>query len=575
MMRKILFTMAKNSLVMQRESPESPSIPAFFSAGKFGQVINGLFLFSRHEEVLAKLIADSGNGKTALIDHFCAVAKDEVSIISIDVAKLTEDEIIDDLLNAANIEPSKGGWFERMKALEKYAQSRLRSGYHVFIILDNAHILQQRHFEEIRLLTNLYSYGKKLFQFLLVGDSALNRLLALKENRGLAQRMASSFILEPLDVIEVAEYVGFYFANSSASDSPILTTQGIKTLWQTSAGRIEYLNRLLDYLASQHGGEDVLMRHINAAIDVCSAENTVVEQGYALPRFSFSAIAVATVVVLIAGLLLAFKSDNKAESIPFKIANTKNVLDTKVASEKSGLIEPEKKQKIKPVSDIFSPHEDAEKRAAFVITDKKIVADKKHRDAVFIKTPSHVVAPNAEEFQSVGVTVAHTATAATISSTEKAASWEKRVTTDLAQVVLTDAPAEKTDLSEQELQGLIERRLKHSDQWLASSAPNTATIQLLLSGVVAKPEPLMVDYFRLLPANLDKSKFYIYRTRIFERNVFGILYDEFPSKRIAQAAIASLPSALKANKPIVRTVGGIRKELEELRGQMQAKATAQ
>ena len=218
-MQKTLFTTVKTSLVMHAESPQSLSKPAFFNAGKFGHVLNGLFSFARNEEVLAKLIADSGNGKTALIDHFCEVAKDEVSIIYIDVATLVGDEIIDDLLNVVNIKASKGGWFERMKDLEKHAQSCLESDRHVFVILDNADSLQQRHFEEVRLLTNLYSYGKRLFQFLLVGDTALNRLLGLKENRGLAQRLASSFALEPLDLIETAEYVGFYFANSAVQDS--------------------------------------------------------------------------------------------------------------------------------------------------------------------------------------------------------------------------------------------------------------------------------------------------------------------------------------------------------------------
>lgn len=550
--------MAKTNLVMQTESLESSSTLAFFNAGKFGQVINGLFSFARHEEILAKLIADSGNGKTALIEHFSAAAKDEISIISIDVAELIQDEIIDDLLNEINIEPSKGGWFEKMKAVEKHAQNRLRDGCHVFIILDNAHTLKQRHFEEIRLLTNLYHYGKRLFQFLLVGDSSLNHLLALKGNRGLAQRIASSFILEPLDVIEAAEYVGFYFANASAEDSPILTTQGIKTLWQTSGGHIEHLNCLLDYLASQHAGEEILTRHINAAVDACHATNKVaVHQRYTLSRFSFS--IAAAVLVLIAGLLLAFTVDLQDEVVPFKVAHTKNALDKKLSSEKKGLIA----QETKPISNVVSLHKDTEKKLA------PVAVDEKNTDAVFVKKSNDMTSSNVAA-QSVDIEAAN-------ASIEKAAVEQKTRPTAQVQRLLSGIPAaiEKNNFSKQELQDLIDRRLKHSDQWLESSDPSTATIQLLISGVVEKPEPLMADYFRLLPAHLDKSMFYIYRTRIFERNVFGILYGEYPSKRIAQAAIAELPLALKANKPIVRTVGGIRKELEKLRSRMHAKAMMQ
>jgi septal ring-binding cell division protein DamX len=62
---------------------------------------------------------------------------------------------------------------------------------------------------------------------------------------------------------------------------------------------------------------------------------------------------------------------------------------------------------------------------------------------------------------------------------------------------------------------------------------------------------------------VEMNKVFVYRTSVKQEPSITILYGSFNSYRAAQEALEKLPPFLKANRPILRTVQGIRTELKQ------------
>ncbi|MGH8621543.1 MAG: SPOR domain-containing protein, partial [Burkholderiales bacterium] len=61
---------------------------------------------------------------------------------------------------------------------------------------------------------------------------------------------------------------------------------------------------------------------------------------------------------------------------------------------------------------------------------------------------------------------------------------------------------------------------------------------------------------------VEMNKVFVYRTLANGRPVLTLLYGTFGDRRSAQDVLERLPESLKANRPILRTVEGIRGELK-------------
>jgi septal ring-binding cell division protein DamX len=60
---------------------------------------------------------------------------------------------------------------------------------------------------------------------------------------------------------------------------------------------------------------------------------------------------------------------------------------------------------------------------------------------------------------------------------------------------------------------------------------------------------------------IEANKVFLYRTVANRKASLTVLYGNFSDRRAAQYALEKLPSALRAYRPILRTVRGIRTEI--------------
>ena len=119
------------------------------------------------------------------------------------------------------------------------------------------------------------------------------------------------------------------------------------------------------------------------------------------------------------------------------------------------------------------------------------------------------------------------------------------------------APAESSGSATGAGPGLIDRRFAATREWLTDAAPTTYSIQLM--GI--EDENQLKHHLNDIAKFIEVNKVFLYRTVANRKASLTVLYGNFSDRRAAQDALEKLPSALRAYRPILRTVRGIRTEI--------------
>ena len=106
---------------------------------------------------------------------------------------------------------------------------------------------------------------------------------------------------------------------------------------------------------------------------------------------------------------------------------------------------------------------------------------------------------------------------------------------------------------------LLESRLAATREWLISEAHTNLSIQLMGTN---DPEQLK-DLLNGIGKFVEINKVFVYRTVARQKPSLTVLYGSFDNRRAAVEALDKLPESLKSNRPILRTVQGIRAEIKQ------------
>ncbi len=106
----------------------------------------------------------------------------------------------------------------------------------------------------------------------------------------------------------------------------------------------------------------------------------------------------------------------------------------------------------------------------------------------------------------------------------------------------------------------LETRLAATTAWLANAKPQTYTIQLMGSS----DDQQLNQHLKFLANSIDINSLFVYRTVAKGAPALTVVWGSFDSQGEAREAMAKLPPFLKAYRPLLRTVQGIK---AEVRGQ--------
>jgi septal ring-binding cell division protein DamX len=104
---------------------------------------------------------------------------------------------------------------------------------------------------------------------------------------------------------------------------------------------------------------------------------------------------------------------------------------------------------------------------------------------------------------------------------------------------------------------LLEQRLLATERWLDEAEGSIFSIQLLGSNDPA----LLRNSFETLAKYIEREKVFVYRTLANQQPSRTVLYGAFGTRLDAVKSLEALPEELKANRPYIRTVQGIRVEI--------------
>lgn len=118
------------------------------------------------------------------------------------------------------------------------------------------------------------------------------------------------------------------------------------------------------------------------------------------------------------------------------------------------------------------------------------------------------------------------------------------------------APAEGADKS---TGASVDSRFAATREWLQTAATTTHTIQLMGASSEAQLDAQLKSLARVL----EPSRLYVYRTLAQGKPSITVVYGEYADRKSALQALQKLPPPLVANKPVLRTVNGIRAEMRQ------------
>lgn len=114
-------------------------------------------------------------------------------------------------------------------------ESRETLGKTIFLVIDEAHLLQTGPLEELRLLTNFKMDSYDPFILILSGQSDLRRILEFSIMEPLNQRIAISYHMPALTTEETKLYITHHLKLAGAKE-PLLDDNALETVHQVSFG---------------------------------------------------------------------------------------------------------------------------------------------------------------------------------------------------------------------------------------------------------------------------------------------------------------------------------------------------
>ena len=110
---------------------------------------------------------------------------------------------------------------------------------------------------------------------------------------------------------------------------------------------------------------------------------------------------------------------------------------------------------------------------------------------------------------------------------------------------------------------LMQVRLTATEQWFASIKPETVSIHIQLLG--AADTRRLENYLQEIGKVVDIEQVFVYRTRAGGKPVLSVFYGAYPDRAHANVALEQLPAKLRAQRPYLRTVQGMRAEIAATR----------
>jgi general secretion pathway protein A len=216
-----------------------------------------MYYSSEHEEALVRLVyavkrnkgavlltGEVGCGKTMLSRVFIQqMADTEFDIGLITNPSLVPIDFLKEALYQIGLNPQSNSKAELLKLLNDHMIENMRKGRTTLFIIDEAQLIYQETFEEIRLLLNFQLNDRYLLNLVLIGQPELrDKIRAYKQ---LDQRIAIRYHLNPLSSEDTRNYIAFRL-DKAEQKSNMFTADAMREIYHYSEGVPRKINNICD-----------------------------------------------------------------------------------------------------------------------------------------------------------------------------------------------------------------------------------------------------------------------------------------------------------------------------------------
>jgi MSHA biogenesis protein MshM len=487
----------------------TPDTDSFFSGGNRGPVLEALLYAITQGDGIIKVTGEVGSGKTML----CSMLQSRLppTVVSVYLANpgVSPDEILRAIAFELEISIApQAARLEVMHALHSYLVEQHAAGRRVVLFAEESQTMPLETLEEIRLLSNLETKTDKLLQIVMFGQPELDVNLSGQNIRQLRDRIAHSFRLEPLTAEEIHEYLMFRMRAAGYRGPDLFSRQVVRHIRGASQGLTRRVNLIADKMllaAFADNTHTIAIGHVRSAVRDTAFGDEVTGRRGSNHRLAAAVALTALVTAAVTYLLVDWQKSGSPPQIPATSATSSQSSATSGAA-------------ATPASPA-GPTTTANQSAAPIQASPQ-------QATTTIPTPA---APPANK--------------------QLAGTNEPRGTQppSSAQAITGASP----------VHDLLAERMAATKNWLVDTPATVHTVQLL--GV--ESEDQLRKHLNQISKTVETNDIFVYLTRAQGKPSYTVSYGVFDSRQAARNAIATLPPTLKTNRPIARSVSGIRAEL--------------
>ncbi len=480
----------------------TPNTDFFFGGGNRGPILEALIYAITQGEGIVKVTGEVGSGKTMLCSMLQTRLPAQVETVYLANPSVSPDEILHAIAFEMQLDTdSNVSRLAVMHSIQDYLLKRHADGKRVVLFVEESQGMPIATLEEIRLLSNLETKSDKLLQIVLFGQPELDDNLRQTQIRQLKERITHSFRLEPLTAPESREYLMFRL-RAAGYRGPDLFSDGIvREIVRISGGLTRRINLIADkalLAAFSENTHTIHRKHIDAAVRDSEFARQPPSPA-GQPRLSYVLLLLCGGMIAGAGLLYAWIGSDAQRAVANPAAAPTSAVSAATT----------------PVA--TAP---AAPTAPVAIVDN--VKNKSIKSTDYEKSSAEItITPKPSELPAADKT------------------------TQLAPAVSPE-------------DNLLEIRLAATSVWLSSAKPEAYAIQLL----GANDEAQLNQHLKIITKIIEINDLFVYRTSAKGAPFLTVVLGNFDSQRAAQAAMAQLPSFLQAYRPLLRTVQGIKSEVE-------------
>ena len=259
------------------------------------------------------LTGEIGAGKTTVWRRFLEELPSNYDVASVVNPKLDTNALLARVFEDLNVElPADGKAVDLIDALHGHLLLAHAQGRRTLIVIDEAQALSNEVLEQLRLLTNLDSSGRKL-KVMLIGQPELRQMLQQPQLEPLAQRVVARYHLPALSESETAGYIAHRLAVAGLRGPVPFDGESLALIHQLCHGVPRRINVICDRAMSnaQAAGSRRVDRHaVERAVEqVYGAKSAPAPVSARAPAGTTGvnpwAAAIVAVGALAAGLWLA------------------------------------------------------------------------------------------------------------------------------------------------------------------------------------------------------------------------------------------------------------------------------